>query len=60
MGRFRRYINYPARKSFDTAIIDGRFRVAALLSCVKNQETLPNLIVIDDFLDRPEYQILNK
>jgi hypothetical protein len=60
MGRFRRYINYPAKKSFDTVIIDGRFRVAAFLSCVKNMEPLPNLIVIDDFLDRPEYQILNK
>ena len=60
MGRFRRYINYPARKSFDTVVIDGRFRVAAFLSCVKTMETLPSLIVIDDFLDRPEYQILNK
>jgi hypothetical protein len=60
MGRFRRYVNYPAKMAFDTVIIDGRFRVAAFLSCVKNMEKLPNLIAIDDFQDREEYQILNK
>lgn len=60
IGRFGRYINYPAKKSFDTVIIDGRFRVATFLSCVKNMDPLPNLIVIDDFLDRPEYQILTQ
>jgi len=60
LGRFRTYIDFPAKKSFDTVIIDGRFRVAAFLSCLKNMETLPKLIVIDDFQERPEYEILNK
>ena len=60
LGRFRTYIEFPAKKSFDTVVIDGRFRVATFLSCLKTMEELPTLIVIDDFEDRPEYQILKK
>jgi len=43
----------------DTIFIDGRFRVACILECLCNlRARSPCRILVDDFLDRPHYDVL--
>jgi hypothetical protein len=43
----------------DLVLIDGRFRVAATLTCCMNLRNHPAAkILVDDYLDRPEYHVI--
>lgn len=43
----------------DLVLIDGRFRVAATFTCCVNLQTYPAAkILVDDYLERPEYHVI--
>ncbi len=59
-GRFRNYVNQVLKGSYDTIIIDGRFRVATFMKAAILLEKKPTLIVIDDYKFRNEYHVLEE
>ena len=68
LARPRRWSNYPMApwetlgSSFraDLILIDGRFRVACALAVMLKQPEGHWTLLVDDYLDRPEYQCIEE
>ena len=67
--RLRKWIDYletpwrliPAGQLPDVALIDGRFRVAAALTCCAHLVASPGArILVDDYAGRPHYHVIEK
>ncbi|MFC3170283.1 hypothetical protein [Paracoccus fontiphilus] len=60
---FHRYPNAiwqePYFRHPDVILIDGRFRTACLISAML-QVTKPVIVLFDDYVDRPKYQLVEK
>lgn len=67
LARWRRYVDAPwaylkeSGEFPDLIFIDGRFRVACALSSFKYlQGRSDALVLVDDYVGRPEYQVIEK
>jgi hypothetical protein len=66
-ARWGRYVTAPWEKlrtrgiEPDTILVDGRFRVACVLQSILNLSSRSNcFILVDDYLDRPEYRAVEE
>ncbi len=61
-ARWRSYAQAPwdlilgGSRRPDLVLVDGRFRVASALTCVKYLAGTPAKILVDDYTDRPHYR----
>jgi hypothetical protein len=67
VARWRRYVAAPWEKlrtlgiEPDTILVDGRFRVACVLQSLLNLSSRCDcLILVDDYLDRPQYHAVEE
>jgi hypothetical protein len=66
LSKWRQYPDAPwtliaEQKLPDLILIDGRFRVACALTCIKHMSRRAEMnLLIDDYVDRPFYHIVER
>lgn len=66
-GKWRQYPHAPWQRLLQTGerpdliLLDGRFRVACALVCLKNLGNAPGVtMLVDDYAPRPEYRVIER
>lgn len=62
-SRFRGYSDFPLQDldlGVFLVLVDGRFRVASALKSLRSLSGKHGSVVVDDYLDRPEYHVVER